>query len=100
VLVAGGVGVSMVFTRLLHDSLSSRVRAGAASGVGALSSIAFVLFALIFGVVSQHVGIFHAGWMVVGVTLLAGVLLVKVAVGKDFKGSAAAAEPSSCVAKI
>ncbi len=65
VLVAGGVGVSMVFTRLLHDSLSSRVRAGAASGVSALSSIAFVLFALIFGVVSQHVGIFHAGWMVV-----------------------------------
>jgi len=99
-LVAGGIGVSMVFTRLLHDSISSRVRAGAASGVGALSSIAFVLFALIFGVVSQHVGIFHAGWMVVGVTLLAGVLLVKVAVSKDFKGSAAAAEPSSCVAKI
>ncbi|MFL5656361.1 MAG: MFS transporter, partial [Ktedonobacteraceae bacterium] len=63
---------------------SSRVRAGAASGVGALSSIAFVLFALIFGVVSQHVGIFHAGWMVVGVTLLASMLLVKVALGKDF----------------
>src|SRR6266566_1494253 len=84
VLVAGGVGINMIFTRLLHDSLSSRVRAGAASGVGALSSIAFVLFALIFGVVSQHVGIFHAGWMVVGVTLLASVLLVKVAFGKDF----------------
>jgi MFS family permease len=96
VLVAGGVGVSMVFTRLLHDSLSSRVRAGAASGVGALSSIAFVLFALIFGVLSQHVGIFHAGWMVVGVTLLASVLLVKVAVGKDFKGPTASAQPSSC----
>ena len=95
VLAAGGVGVSMVFTRLLHDSLSSRVRAGAASGVGALSSIAFVLFALIFGVVSQHVGIFHAGWMVVGVTLLASMLLVKVALGKDFKGSTAADVPSS-----
>ena len=85
VLVAGGVGVSMIFTRLLHDSLSSQVRAGAASGVGALSSMAFVLFALLFGAVSQHTGIFHAGWMVVGVTLLAGVLLVKVAVGKDLK---------------
>ncbi len=85
VLAAGGVGISMVFTRLLHDSISSRVRAGAASGVGALSSIAFVLFALIFGVVSQRVGIFHAGWMVVGVALLVGVLLVKVAFGKDFK---------------
>src|SRR5947199_3146890 len=96
VLVAGGVGINMVFTRLLHDSLSSRLRAGAASGVGALSSIAFVLFALLFGVVSQHAGIFHAGWMVVGVALLAGVLLVKVAVGQDFKGPAASDEPASC----
>jgi predicted MFS family arabinose efflux permease len=94
-LVAGGVGVSMVFTRLLHDSLSSRVRAGAASGVSALSSISFVFFALIFGVVSQHIGIFHAGWMVVGVTLLASMLLVTVAVGQDFNSSAASAVPSS-----
>lgn len=66
VLVAGGVGISMIFTRLLHDSLSSRVRAGAASGVSALSSLAFVLFALLFGMVSQHVGIFSrrvdGGW--------------------------------------
>ncbi len=95
VLAAGGVGVSMVFTRLLHDSLSSRVRAGAASGVGALSSIAFVLFALIFGGVSQHVGIFHAGWLVVGVTLLVSALLVKVALGQDFQGQEASDEPSS-----
>jgi hypothetical protein len=76
-LVAGGVAVNMIFTRMLHDSLPSEVRAGAASGVGALSSLAFVLFALLFGVVSQHAGIFHAGWMVVGITLLAGALLVK-----------------------
>src|SRR5438128_7559748 len=93
VLAAGGVGVSMVFTRLLHDSLSSRVRAGAASGVGALSSIAFVLFALLFGVVSQHAGIFHAGWMVVGVALLASVLLVKVGVGQVSKSRVASDEP-------
>jgi predicted MFS family arabinose efflux permease len=92
---AGGVGISMVFTRFLHDSLSSRVRAGAASGVGALSSLAFVLFALIFGAGSQHAGIFHAGWLVVGVTLLASVLLVKVALGQDFKGPEASDEPSS-----
>jgi MFS family permease len=95
VLVAGGVSISMVFTRLLHDSLSSRVRAGAASGVSALSSMAFVLFALLFGVVSKHVGIFHAGWMVVGVTLLASVLLVTVAVGQDFKASKASEEPAN-----
>ncbi len=81
VLVAGGVGVNMLFTRLLHDCLNSQVRAGAASGVGALSSTAFVLFALLFGGVSQHLGIFHAGWMVVGVTLLTSVLLVTMVVG-------------------
>ncbi|MFL5699785.1 MAG: MFS transporter [Ktedonobacteraceae bacterium] len=95
VLVAGGVSVSMVFTCLLHDSLSSRVRAGAASGVGALSSMAFVLFALLFGVVSQHAGVFRAGWMVVGVALLAGALLVTVAMRRDFKCSTAVDTPSS-----
>ena len=60
VLIAEGVRVSMVFTRMVHDSLSSQVRPGAASGVGALSSITFLLFALLFGVVSKHLGIFHA----------------------------------------
>src|SRR3989440_7831812 len=97
VLVAGGVGINMVVSRLLHDSLPSGVRAGAASGVGALSSMAFVFFALLFGLVSQHAGVFRAGWMVVGVALLAGVLLVRVAMGRDFKGSTAVDTPSrSC----
>ncbi|GCE11949.1 MFS transporter [Tengunoibacter tsumagoiensis] len=77
ILVAGGVAVNTIFTRMLHDSLPSEVRTGAASGVSALSSLAFVLFALLFGEIIQHAGIFHAGWMVVGVTLLAGALLVK-----------------------
>ncbi|HEY4387514.1 MAG TPA: MFS transporter [Ktedonobacteraceae bacterium] len=77
VLVAGGVAVNTIFTRMLHDSLPSEVRAGAASGVSAFSSLAFVFFALLFGVMSQHAGIFHAGWMVVGISLLAGALLVK-----------------------
>lgn len=94
-LVAGGVGINMVFTRLLHDCLSSQMRAGAASGVGALSSIAFVFFALLFGVVSQHAGIFHAGWMVVGVALLVGLLLVKVAVGQGVKVSSEPAKGSA-----
>jgi hypothetical protein len=63
--------------------------------VSALSSLAFVLFALLFGVVSQHAGVFHAGWMVVGVALLAGALLVTVAMNRDFKRSTAVDTPSS-----
>jgi MFS family permease len=90
ILVAGGVGISMVCTQLLHDSLSSQMRTGAASGVSALSSTAFILFSLLFGMVSQHAGIFHAGWMVVGLTLLSCVLLVNMTVGKGFGRSHAA----------
>ena len=52
--------------------------------MSALSSSAFVLFALLFGVVSQHAGVFHAGWMVVGVALLVSALLVTVDVDRDF----------------
>ncbi len=73
----------MVFTRLLHDCLPSGVRAEAASGVDALSSMAFVLFALLFGVVSQHADIFRTGWMVVGVALLAGAAMGRNAQGLD-----------------
>jgi len=40
--------------------------------------LTFVLFALLFGVVSQRAGVFHAGWMVVGVALL-----VTTAMGRD-----------------
>jgi MFS family permease len=94
-LVAGGVGISLIFTRLLHDSLPSHMRTGATSGVSALSSTAFVLFSLLFGMVSQHASIFHAGWMVVGMTLLSCALLVNVAVGKEFNGTYATAEPFS-----
>src|SRR5947209_27077 len=76
-------------------TIFSRVGVGSSSGVVPLSSIAFLLFALIFGGVSQHVGIFHAGWLVVGVTLLVSALLVKVALGQDFQGQEASDEPSS-----
>lgn len=99
-LVAGGVGISIVLTRLLHDSLSSEVRAGAASGAGALSSTAFILFALPFGIVSQHAGVFQAGWLVVGVALLAGVLLIKGAMSQDFKGTTAADIPVESLAHV
>lgn len=87
----------MVFSRLMHDCLPSAVRAGAASGVGALSSMTFVPFALPFGVASQHLGIFHASWMPVGVTLLASALLFTVDMDRNFKDSITVdAPPSNC----
>lgn len=59
--------------------MPSTVRTGVASGVSALSWMAFLPFALVFGVVSRDHGVRDAGWMLVAVTVLAGLLLIKVA---------------------
>lgn len=77
VLALLAVSVSIHVSRLLHDAVPSTVRAGVASGVGALSWITFLPFALAFGLVSQHAGVRGAGWMIVAATAGTGVLLVR-----------------------
>ena len=47
------VAVSIPVTRRLHDAVPSTIRAGVASGVGTLTWLAFVPFALGFGAVSR-----------------------------------------------
>ena len=54
--------------------------------LSALSSLAFVLFALLFGVVSPRAGVKDAGWMVIRVALLAGALLITTAMDRDAQG--------------
>jgi hypothetical protein len=73
------VMASIHVTRLLHDAVPSTVRTGVASGVSALSWIAFLPFALGFGLVSKHYDVQAGGWMITVITALAGALLVKVA---------------------
>ncbi|MGH3456259.1 MAG: MFS transporter, partial [Nocardioidaceae bacterium] len=73
------VAASIHVTRLLHDAVPSTIRAGVASGVGAVSWMAFLPFAVGFGFVSQHYGVHAAGWMVVAAMSLAGGLLLRVA---------------------
>jgi MFS family permease len=69
------VVASIHVTKLLHDAIPSAVRSGVASGVGALSWLAVLPFALVFGLVSKQVGVHAAGWLVVAVTVLTGGLL-------------------------
>jgi predicted MFS family arabinose efflux permease len=76
VLVLLAVALSIHVTRLLHDAVPSTVRAGVASGVGAFSWLAFLPFALAFGVVIQDLGVDTAGWMITGTVLLVGLVLV------------------------
>ena len=73
------VALSIVLTRKLHDAIPSTIRAGVASGVGTVTWIAFVPFALAFGFVSNRVGVFTAGWMLVGVALASAVVMVRFA---------------------
>jgi MFS family permease len=63
-------------TRLLHDTVSSTVRSGVASGVGALSWIIFLPSALVFGIVSKQTGVHRASWIIVAATVAVGILLL------------------------
>ena len=76
-VVAGGIPV----LRRLHDGVPSAVRAGVASGVGTLTWLTFVPFAIAMGFVSDRAGVGTAGWGLVVVAVAAGILLVVVLAG-------------------
>jgi MFS family permease len=55
------VAVGIAFTRRLHDAVPSEVRAGVASGVGAVTWAAFVPLAIGFGFFTEHRGVQAGG---------------------------------------
>jgi MFS family permease len=61
----------------LHDAVPSAIRAGVASGAGAISWIGFLPFALTFGWVTKHYGVHASGWMITAATLVVGGLLLR-----------------------
>jgi MFS family permease len=69
------VAVSIPVLRRLHDAVPSAIRAGVASGVGTVTWLTFVPFALVFGFVSERAGVDRAGWLLVGMALVAAVLI-------------------------
>jgi MFS family permease len=75
------VAVSIPATRGLHDAVPSAIRAGVASGVGTLTWLTFVPFAIAIGAVSEIAGIERAGWLFVAVGAAAAVLTLVVLPG-------------------
>ena len=69
------VAVSIPITGRLHDAVPSTIRAGVASGVGTLTWLTFLPFALLFGAVSDRSGVDDAGWTLGVVAILTVVLL-------------------------
>jgi MFS family permease len=72
------VAVSIPVLRRLHDAVPSSIRAGVASGVGTLTWLTFVPFALGFGAVSERAGVDRAGWLLVAIAVVAALLMVVV----------------------
>ncbi len=72
------VAVSIPALRRLHDSVPSTIRAGVASGVGTLTWLTFVPFALVFGFVSQRAGVDSAAWLLVAIAFATAFLLIVV----------------------
>lgn len=64
-------------TAHLHDAIDSRVRAGVASGVGALTWLVFVPFSLAFGLVAQLAGVSAAAWLIVAGSVFAAAALLR-----------------------
>ena len=71
------VAVSIPVTRSLHDAVPSAIRAGVASGVGTLTWLAFVPFAVAFGVLSERAGLDRGAFLFVAMGV-AGALLILV----------------------
>ena len=72
------VALSIPVLRRLHDAVPSAIRAGVASGVGTLTWLTFVPFALAFGAVSERAGVNRAGWLLVAIGVMAAVLILVV----------------------
>ncbi len=72
------VAVSIPVTRRLHDAVPSTIRAGVASGVGTLTWLAFVPFALSFGVISESAGLDRGALLFVALGVSTAVLMLVV----------------------
>lgn len=76
------IAITVIFNRLLHDSLGSTIRAGAASAVSTLSRLFVIPLALIFGQLSTEHTVFQAGWILV-VVFMVGAVFIEIVSRRD-----------------
>ncbi len=76
ILTTAMVALTIPLTRRLHDALDSSVRASVASGVGALSWLAFVPFAVLIGQVGHHAGVGAMGGVLTVTAVIATVVML------------------------
>jgi MFS family permease len=69
------MAITVHVSQLLHDAVPSTVRAGVASGVSTITWLVFLPFSLVFGVVSDAVGVHTAALLLAGAAVVVSVLL-------------------------
>lgn len=63
-LTVGIFSISVLFNRILHDSLESNIRAGASSAISTFSRILVIPTVILVGYLSQTFDIFRAAWVI------------------------------------
>jgi hypothetical protein len=79
-------------SRRLHDAVPSDMRTGVASGVSTLSWLTFLPCSTLFGMLSRHGGVQNAGWVVLALVVVAGLILT--ALSRRSPASSAASTPA------
>jgi MFS family permease len=92
------VAIGIPVSRRLHDAVPSGIRAGVASGVGTLTWLAFVPFAVLVGAVSETAGVDRAAWLFVAIGVVAAVLMLTVLPGAPTPEPESALEPAPVLA--
>lgn len=70
------IAIEVVFTKVLHDNLHSKIRSGASSAVSTLGRGFIVPFSVVLGYTAERTSIFNAAWLVVGLVVATVVLTV------------------------
>jgi uncharacterized membrane protein YhaH (DUF805 family) len=95
------VAVSIPITRRLHDAVPSGIRAGVASGVGTLTWLTFMPFAVVFGVVSNRAGVDTAAWSLVVIAAMTALLMLAFVLNHEVEpGSELAAATTAELATV
>jgi MFS family permease len=77
-ILSTAVAITVYLTGLLHNGVASDVRTGVSSGIGLMTWVVFLPFALAFGTVTARLGVHVAGWFLVVTAVAASVLFVAV----------------------
>jgi hypothetical protein len=72
------VSVYVIFSRLLHNTLPSSIRAGASSATNTLGRFAVIPIALLIGFISQKYSIYKAAYVLFVLAVLITIFIMSV----------------------